>query len=342
MATFDRRGKNRLNNNLYQIMAKKNIMANHATEAMGLRIISMYTQEFFYWGWQGYGQENDSGLDGEIIPRFKDGTDKGVRIYVQSKAGSGYLSSIDDKYVNISPYRNKEKLKEHIDRWKKSHEPVILIYTNAERVDKNGRKYCDIKNPHAWWVRVDKDYEYDDSTLIHIPKENTFGEHSKGALDNLIKPYLNDWLNYPLLNTEKEDLCLWNTEKLGEDSSKFYKDWSSLGSTIKFNGTDISVRISRTGWRHIKNRKRKERIQISKKLLPIAKKMLEHSSEIKPVLLKSQYQNTLWESLTMHIGYRARVKLDGVERKVQVVIKRYINKTKGKEKWWFYSVHIVK
>lgn len=323
-------------------MTKKNIMANHAIEAMGLRIISMYIQEFIYWGWQAYGQENDSGIDGEIIPRFKDGTDKGVRIYVQSKAGSSYLSSINDKYVNISPYSNKEDLKIHIERWQKSNEPVILVYTIAEWEDKNGHKHCDKRNPQSWWVRVDKDYEYDGSSLIHIPRKNTFGEHSKGALDNLIKPFLRDWRNYPVQDIEKKDLCLWNSEKLGEDSRAFYKEWSKSDSTIKMHNTDIPVIVSRIGWRHINNRKRKERVQISKKLLPIAKKIIEHSSEIEPVLLKSHYQNTLWDSLTMHIGYRARVVLDGEERKVQVVLKRYINKTKNKEKWWFYSVHIVK
>lgn len=317
-------------------------MANHAAEAMGLRIISMYTQEFFYWGWQGYGQENDNGIDGEMIPRFKDGTDKGVRIFVQSKAGSGYLSSIDDKYVNISPYSSVKQLENHINRWRKYHEPVIIIYTNAERVDKNGVRYSDVRNPQAWWVRVDKDYEYDGSSLIHIPKENTFGEHSKGALDNLIKPYLNDWRNFPLLDLKKDDLCLWKSEKLGDDSWEFYKKWRSTGSTITLCDQDKTVRITRIGWRHIKNKKRQGRVQISKKLLPVAKKILEHSSEITPILLKSYYQNTLWDSLTIHIGYRARVELDGVERKVQVVLKRYINKTKGKEKWWFYSVHLVK
>lgn len=317
-------------------------MANHATEAMGLRIISMYTQEFFYWGWQPYGQENDSGLDGEIIPRFKDGTDKGVRIYVQSKAGAGYLSSVNDKYVNISPYSNKEDLKIHIERWQKSNEPVILVYTIDEWKDKYGQPYCDKKNPHSWWVRVDKDYEYDGTSLLHIPKENTFGEHSKGSLDNLIKPFLKDWLNFPILDINKDDLRLWNSEKLGEDSREFYKKWREVGSTIKIHNIDITVKVSRIGWRHIKNKKRNDRVQLSKKLLPIAKKILEHSSEIQPVLLKSNYQGTLWESMTMHIGYRARINLEGEERKVQVVLKRYINKSRDIEKWWFYSVHIVK
>ena len=30
---------------------KGNTMATHAVEATGLRVISMYVQEYFHWGW---------------------------------------------------------------------------------------------------------------------------------------------------------------------------------------------------------------------------------------------------------------------------------------------------
>lgn len=155
---------------------RKNKMATHAVEATGIRVISMYVQEYFLWGWQPYGQENDDGIDGEIIPRTPNGQDMGVRIKVQSKSGPGYLSSINGQTVNINPY-SKERLQKHIDSWNKSNEPVILVYTNAEKKNKNGNKYFDLKNPQAWWVRMDN-YVHDSSSLIHIPRANLFQEHS--------------------------------------------------------------------------------------------------------------------------------------------------------------------
>ena len=62
---------------------RKSVLATHAVEATGLRVIGMYVQEYFHWGWQRYGQENDNGIDGEIIPRTSNGQDMGVRIKVR-------------------------------------------------------------------------------------------------------------------------------------------------------------------------------------------------------------------------------------------------------------------
>lgn len=315
-------------------------MATHATEATGLRVISMYVQEYFHWGWQPYAHENDDGIDGEIIPRTPSGQDMGVRIKVQSKSGSGYLSSVDDNFIKIQPYY-KDKLKEHIESWNRSNEPVILVYTNAEKINANKNKYLDLKNPKAWWVRLD-DYKYDGTSLIRIPKNNLFQEHTKGALSNLIKPYIVDWQQYPKITLNKEDLVLYNSLKLAEDAKVYYKEWGKSNPTIWIGDKYVSLKVSRMGWRHIKNRARKERVALSFKLLPIAKKILEHQKDIRPVVLRSRNFQTHWHSSTQHLGYRAKVILDGKEQKVQVVVKKYNNLEYGKEKVWLYSVHIVK
>ena len=102
------------------------------------------------------------------------------------------------------------------------------------------------------------------------------------------------------------------------------------------------LKISRTGWRHITNKSRKERVHLSLKLLPIARKILERSYDIKPIMLRSNETHTTWDSRTVHIGFRARVEIEGHERKVQVVLKWYKNIQYEKDKIWFYSVHIVK
>ncbi len=318
-------------------------MAVHAVEATGLRVIGMYFQEYFHWGWQPYDQINDDGLDGEIIPRTPNGQDMGVRIKVQSKSGPSYLSSQDDDYVKIHPYSNKNSLIEHLESWKRSKEPVILIYTNAEKTNSKGNKYLDLKNPKAWWVRMDE-YEHDGTTLIKIPKKNLFQEHSKGDFVKMIKPFVKDWVQFPKIVPDKSDLILRDPmrTKYPDDAKRFYVDWKNSNPNVFIGKKEYSLRVSRMGWRHITNWARKDRVWLSLSLLPIAKKILEHSKDIRPVELRTKDQFTLWNSMIQHFGYRARVMLNGREEKVQVVVKRYRNLRDNKEKVWFYSVHIVK
>lgn len=319
---------------------KRNKMATHAVEATGLRMIGMYVQEFFRWGWQPYGQENDDGIDGEIIPRFKNGEDMGVRIKVQSKSGPSYVSSMNEDTVNIQPYSSKERLIKHINSWNRSNEPVILVYTNAEK-ERNGNKYLDLKNPKVWWIRMD-DYTHDDTSLIKIPRRNLFQEHIKGELLKILKPYIKEWINNPKIKPDRNDLKIWNSLNILEDAKNFYKEWKLSNPKITINDKSYELKVSRTGWRHITNKSRKERVHLSLKLLPIARKILERT-DIRPIMLRSKEMHTRWNSRTDHIGFRARVEIEGHERKVQVVLKRYRNiEYKKEEKIWFYSVHIVK
>lgn len=320
---------------------QKNKMATHAVEATGLRVISMYVQEYYHWGWQPYGQENDDGIDGEIIPRTSNGNDMGVRIKVQSKSGPSYLSSINEQTVNISPYSCKERLQEHCDCWNRSNEPVILVYTNAERINAKGNKYLDLKNPQAWWMRMD-DYQHDGSSIIKIPCKNLFQEHTKGEFVKMIKPYLKDWIHCIKIIPEKADLKLWDSLHLLGDAKQYFKGWKASNPTIVISEKQYPLNVSRTGWRHITDKARKERVALSLRLLPIARKIMEQSKDIRPVVLRSRKLYTLWDSTMQHLGYRARVFLDGRAVKVQVVVKVYRNLSNNKEKVWFYSVHIVK
>lgn len=327
------------------LMAKnKNIMATHIMEATGLRVIGMYVREFFHWGWEETGQMNDSGLDGEIIPRTKCGHDLGANIKVQSKCGPGYISSEDENYITIKPYSSADRLKEHVEGWNKSVLPVILVYTNPEKRNKNGNKYYDLKNPSAWWIRVDT-YEYgvDGKSVIKIPKINKFQEHSKGELYKLVKPFVKDWTHYPLVAPSKYDLFIYNSLNIFTDAKKFYSQWALVGCEIQWNLHTLPVKLSRIGWRHITNKARKDRVRKSMCLLPIARKILELSKDIEPVVLKSDYGYKVGsDTFTMHLGYRARVIIDGKEEKVQVVLKRHVSRSHQVEKLWFYSVHIIK
>lgn len=317
-------------------------MATHWVEATGLRVISMYVQEYFHWGWQTIDQANDDGIDGVIIPRYKNGEDMGVRIKVQSKSGPSYLKNNknDTDIVKIRPYNTTERLIEHINSWNRSIEPVILVYTNAVKINKNGNKYFDLKNPSAWWMRMDK-YEHDGSRYVRIPRENLFQEHTKGELVKLIKPYIKVWPHCPLVTPDEQDLKLWNSQQLNDDAKKFYNEWKSDKPTLSLYGKECQLIVSRKGWRHITNKARKDRVELSLKLLPIAKKILEQSENNRPIELRPKTVYKSKDYLVQHLGYRARVLINGSEKKVQVVVKRYRNLKKTKEKVWFYSVHIV-
>ena len=323
--------------------SNKNKMATHAVEATGLRVIGMYVQEYYHWGWQPYGQENDDGIDGEIIPRTKNGQDMGVRIKVQSKSGPGYYRSQDDECIKIQPYSEKERLQRHLDSWKEQNEPVILVYTNAEKTNDKGNKYLDLKNPTAWWVQMNE-YEHDGSYLIKLPKKNLFQEHTKGELVKMIRPFVKDWAHYPQINPDKDDLILMNPLRspLYDEAKVFYSDWQKSNPTVFIGRKEYPLQVSRMGWRHINDKSRKARVGLSLNLLPIAKKILEQSKDIRPVLLRSRDLYTFWKSEIYHYGYRARVMINGREEKVQVVVKRYRNLSYDKEQVWFYSVHIVK
>ncbi len=186
------------------------------------------------------------------------------------------------------------------------------------------------------------DYKHDGSSIIKIPRKNLFQEHTKGELVQMIKPYLKGWIHCVLITPGKKNLRLWGSLHLLDDAKKFFSDWKASNPIIIIGGMEYPLNVSRTGWRHITNKARKERVALSLRLLPIAKIILERSEEIRPVVLRSRVLDTMWDSTTYHLGYRARVVLDGREQKVQVVVKIYRNLRNSKEKVWFYSVHIVK
>ena len=143
----------------------KNKRYNYKQEATGNRVVAMFVQEFFGWGWQPTSQENDDGIDGVIIVRDKIGRDIGARIDVQIKSGPSYCKGVDDKgRLKIQPYSPKENLKKHLRTHASQREPVILVYVTSEWEEKK-----DLYRPWAWWVRLDN-YEYDESLCVYRPK----------------------------------------------------------------------------------------------------------------------------------------------------------------------------
>ena len=314
-------------------------------EATGMRYVSQYVQEFWECGWQPYEQRNDKGIDGLILMHKKN-EDLGVKINVQVKCGSGYISSINEKEIRIS-IDDSKGLIEHLEYWRNQIEPVVLIFVNPSKLerDKFGNILKDIKGKpiwkesrlkaKAWWVNVkDLDIQPRNTTsIISIKKENVFGEHSKGDFMNLIKPLLNG-KGLQQINANKESSNLFISGNLKKDAYNFYKNWRSNTTHCKALNQDIIV--SRTGWRHITlSRRGKERRFASLQLLGIAKQIIEEADNFYLLSQTEEYNQT-----TQKLGLRVKVSIKNQgDRIVQVVILRRVWRKSQKSKWWFYSVH---
>ena len=97
-------------------MAKNN-RQNYIQAATGGRVVGMFVQEFFGWGWLPNTQENDDGIDGYIDVRDSMGRDLGVRIHVQIKSGLSYYKGIDNKgRLKLQPYSPKSTLEKHLKK----------------------------------------------------------------------------------------------------------------------------------------------------------------------------------------------------------------------------------
>lgn len=313
---------------------------NYQQETIGLILVQKYIVREFNWGWQQYSQENDDGIDGEIIVRDKTGKDLGCRIWVQIKCGESYKKSTKEGFVNIQPYP-KNELKERLDRYKKMVEPSILIFVDSPTDDSRLKKKQK-DNPKIWWVDL-TNYKYDNSSYIHIPQNQNFGAHSKGDLYKLVKNIIKDWNNYPLYVAEKEEIkhfYYFDLTRLKNSAMCMYKKNKYLYA-IK-DGGKKQIEFSRIGWRHINHKTRgvTKRI-VSLQFLPFAERIITSNTHDWILLYNhdvSDYPNSCAELY----GIRARVLIYGQEFKVQVVVKRYLNRNTKKERFWFYSIHTIK
>ncbi len=307
----------------------KNKRHNYVQEATGLRVVSMFIQEFFGWGWLTNTQENDDGLDGFIYVRDNTGKDLGPKIHVQIKSGPAYFKGLDEHgRLKIQPYSPKKNLKEHLNTYAKQVEATILIYVTSEW---NGKK--DLYRPWAWWVRMDN-YKYDDSSYIYIDHRQRFGEHSKKELYSLVSNSLK-WTECKTINSSLEDCKLfYTTGNIKEEAKSVY---DTLRKTEIFcPALNTNVVFNRIGWRHITNGARgRERIRNSFGLMSVVPQIIRLSE-------KWIYASKSKNANDSHIFYtlRANVIFKKETMKVQVIIRRQ-KKSRGEFKYVFYSVHIM-
>ena len=309
---------------------RKNKRQNYIQEATGVRVVAMYIQEFFGWGWVPNTQENDDGLDGCIYVRDNTGNDLGAKIHVQIKSGPSYYKGMDEQgRLKIQPYSPKERLEQHLKTYAKQIEPTILIYVTSEW---EGKK--DLYRPWAWWIRMDN-YEYCNASYIYIDRTQRFGEHSKKELYKLISNSLK-WTEYPTIQASPEDNKLFNT--IGNIKIAAKAVYDKLRTEIISSPALDKNRVifNRIGWRHICNGNRGvKRIRNSFGLMSIVPQIIKSSN-------KWIYAKKSLTDNQRHIFYtlRANVSIKKENYKVQVIIRQQTSSA-GVKKYVFYSVHIV-
>ena len=317
-------------------------------EATGIRVVSQFVREFWESGWQEKDARNDKGIDGRIL-LHKKGLELGVGINCQVKCGMYYISSVTESEIRIS-IGNKDNLVKHLAYWKQQNEPVVLVFVNPfiRKKDHTGKPIKDKKgkfetienrlNPKAWWVNL-KDATIlpeNTTTIIAIPKENRFGEQTKGDFLKLIRPLVKINGLFELKPNKQSEALLFSYS-LKTDAKAFYKQWKADIDDGKMycKAVNANIRISKTGWNHItESRRGKPRRTMSLKLLALAKQIIEEADE--PILL-TQTEN--WFELEQKYGLRANISTAQGNNIVQVVLlrRKYNNNEKGT--WWFLSVH---
>lgn len=303
---------------------------NLIQEATGRRVVGMYVEEFFGWGWLLNTQQNDDGIDGFIHVRNKSGQDLGVRIQVQIKCGITYFKGLDDKgRLKLQIYTPKQNLKEHLINFQRQTEPTILVFVTSEwEQSKN------LYKPWAWWLRLDN-YQYDGSSYLYIDHKQRFGEHSKKELFNLVSNSLK-WTDNITLEATQKELKLFNT--IGNIKSEAKKIYSQLtAEDIKCPALyNERVYFNRIGWHHITNGQRgKGRIKNSLELIAIVPRIIKNVEKW-VFARRSKNANSNHKFFTL----RANVVIKKERLKVQVIVRRQKDKN-GNIKFIFYSVHII-
>lgn len=315
-------------------------------EATGMRVVAQYVQEFWECGWQPFEHRNDKGIDGLIILKRR-GEEIGVRINVQVKCGGSYISSHNDQYIKFR-FKSKGDLEKHLKYWKNQIEPCVLVLINtgkklttscdAEIDTDNDNTSLNRLNPEAYWVNL-KDVAIrvsDTETLIHIPKRQKFGQHSKGDFINLCN-HLIPKISYPHLLLDDDALKLINKNI---SPRQFYNNWKSDNNGLMYvPSINDHVIISNTGWKHITSKRRgNERREFSLSHLGTARQIMSQVGLFKTLHKEPIVDNAKY--LEYRIGLLANVKSKQTDfGLIQVILNVRENKTTHDKKYWFFSVH---
>nr|WP_293295818.1 DUF4365 domain-containing protein [Allomuricauda sp.] len=303
------------------------------TEAIGIRVVSQLVIEHWNSRFQELSARNDDGIDGIIfLGKHRELT--GEVIFVQIKCGEGYRVDDKKRKNHIKLKLGKKYLNTHRPRWNSIPGPVVLVY-----VDPSTSKH----NPKAWWVDLKSSDAYDQKaqSYVLVPKENSFGQHSKGYFKNLGRHHLD--YNLPEITARTEDFVyLHQYDSLKYCARYLYR---ALAKQEIVHPTLGQIHFTRVGWRHLTRRgRRKLNMMQSFMLLGSVQKILGEveSYEIVGKPLKKEVDGQV--KVIDYIAIRSKVgfpfRYQGV---IVVILKRKklldLNNGNVKEsKIWFYSI----
>jgi len=302
--------------------------------ATGMAIVNLIVQGEAQHGWQPYAPDNDNGVDGIIIFR-KDAVDTGEIIFVQIKCGTGngYYKATKKRPKHFGVKVGEEYISTHRPRWNALFGPIILVYV-------------DFKTKKAWWtdLKDENSYSTANKSIILVPKEQRFGQHSFGSFKSL-KGHLHIDPQIEPIDAARDDIdYLKLTSSMKTSAKEFYNEWATSNQRTHPDLGEIIV--SREGWRHIcRKGRRAERIIQSWSLLGVAKKMIQSVKKIYQLKVFTSAIDSIGNYVqTDYISLRAQVTFPQRHSSiVQVVLKRKrkFNGTNNliENKIWFHSVY---
>lgn len=321
------------------------------TEFQGQHGVNFVERILLRWEdvWNPFPAAHDKGIDGLIHfcrtdrrGQIRLRVPTGRMIMVQIKTGGGYLANAIGEPEHVRVNVGADYISRHRQVWAAYPEPVILIYV----LPKSSLRRRD----RAWWTNLKSPESFSETNrqVIQLPVSQTFGQHSKGDLLDLLGSIPNDDRLPTVECVNGEANVIRITSQPKRDARDFYATWADSAVADRTNAVFGEIQVSRSGWRHITRRKRShDRILQSFLLLPAARKIIAEVGFNGGGYLghaKSQQLNPRTKIVKDYVGLRAMVtsKHRG-QAVVQVVLRRlrFIDNESGKvsHRVWFHSVY---
>ncbi len=313
--------------------------SNRQKEAVGIREVSQFIREPWDCGWQEFDARNDNGVDGIAIMRKSSRETGGVVIIQVKCGGNGYRQDQKSRPEKICLQLGEDYIESHKPRWKQTPGPCVIVFVD-DTINK--------ASPPAWWADLKDTNTYSDTNngMLLVPKNQRFGEHSKGEFHKLCGSGPIDKALPTVETSITEDIIIPDFQQTIRSAAReFYVKWSK-DSFPTCNPALGNVLINRVGWRHItKNGRKRERIFQSLGLVGVAKRLIEQIADIDMLgRVKVTQTGDGFTKITDHLGIRANTIFPHRHQSVvQVVLRRVrlISPSKGliSRKIWFLSVY---
>lgn len=305
--------------------------------AAGRDLVAFQVRSELLSDWQNIDAENDDAVDGAVLLRHR-GAFFGRMLFVQVKSGLSFKINYKHKRLsdNIGVNLGATYISVHRPRWNALPGPVILAYVENPNSRSTRIYWQDLKN--------DASYSPTNKAVILIPKHQTFGSESKGALRRLSGSVPDD---LPLKQINLNQTRLLRPVSIFDRKTAriFYTQWSQSQSAERTHPEVGEIEVTNAGWRHITRRSRRpENVQNSFTLLEAARQMVIQGAGWRQLGAGKLRERTQTIDIVDALSLRANVIFrQRAPAPVQVILRRVrtICKASGRihSRIYFYSVH---